>query len=108
MAPILPLPIILNGLTKSVKFNTVITQLGDDYQQIRNGGKPEITWQMSTNYSNYALLDQWVTLIKQYGGYQEFDLNLDFLGTKTFRCQEFSKEYIHHDYGQLSLSLIQS
>ena len=108
MAPLLTIPIALNGLTKNVKFNTNIKTLNDSYQQITGGSKPEITWQMMTVYIDYLSAKTAIQLLEQYGGYQEFDLDLNFLGQKTFRCLEFSLEDTHHDYGQLSLSLVQS
>lgn len=108
MAPILPLQIALNGLTKTVTFHTTITQLNDSFQQITGGNEPSITWQLSTIYANNDLINNWTNLLEQYGGYSEFDLDLDFLGVKTFRCLEYLKEDTHHDYGLLTISLIQS
>lgn len=108
MSALFDITVSINDLSKSVKFPTKVVQLNDNYVQITGGEQPEINWQITSGWYDYADLDIKLTLLNQYGGFTEFRVDLGGLGIVQGRSSQYEKIYTAAKYGQLRLTLEQS
>jgi hypothetical protein len=108
MSLTLSIPIIVNGTQKTVDFNTELTQLGNNYQQLAASIMGEqsytIQWQLVSVLTEYVQIQSWVDVIENLGGGVEVLIYLnEKLGTRGFIITGYSVEYATANKGTLLL-----